>query len=420
MIQVFWRTTLFAQVAFVLALPLQTDDSSSESESIEKSLNALGLVFDELDQHAKKLDELKQQQTKIEAAFQATENAVARIQTQGYQKQLQAMNSSLASDQIFRELQQDRNTNDPGERSDGRARNTEVFLGRQKMAADFDVMMKSNEILQLSAELQNALRQRVDAYKARLQLESEYVEWQTLRNQKQAKLSEFLDFDGSRSKAHNQAMLELVQKRGAGYATAQILEGLLSLRLSLNAEAAKCFEKSEELNPALSGVANAGKAIVALQREDKKKGKPEMAHAIKLDKTNSVILGLRALWSGEQKEFAMAGKDLDTIAKRSDFELPAARLAVLIAAKRNKITTREAKKMLENAELALKLSGPEDWLSQLVLAVALKENDRKEDALAAAELALELARGSNCDRCHEVIQAIEESKPIAWALIAQS
>jgi hypothetical protein len=116
----------------------------------------------------------------------------------------------------------------------------------------------------------------------------------------------------------------------------------------------------------------------------------------------------------------MAGKDLDAIAKKSDFELPATRLAVLITASKTKVTPREAKEMLENAELALKLSGPEDWLSQLVLAIALKENDRKEDALSAAQLALELARGSNRDRCTEVIQAIEDSKPIVWALIAQS
>jgi len=406
-------------MTLVVIPPLQADDSSDPTESFEKSLDALGLVFDELDQHAEKLDELKQRQTKINTAFQATEKAVAQIQTQGFQKQLQALNSARTSDQIFRELERDRNQNDPGNGDGGRDRNTEAFLSRQKAAADFDVMLKSNEILQLSAELQNALRRRVDAFKDRQQLESDYVEWQMLGNQKQAKLSEFLDLDGSRSKGHNQAMLELVQKRGANYAAAQILEGLLNLRLSLNAEAAKCFELSEELNPALSSVAKAGKAVIALQREVKKKGKPEMAQAVKLDKTNSVVLGLRALWSGEQKEYAMAGKDLDAIAKKSDFELPATRLAVLIAATKTKVTPREAKEMLENAELALKLSGPEDWLSQLVLAVALKENDRKEDALEAAKLAMDLARGSNRDRCTAVIQAIEESKPIVWALIAQ-
>jgi tetratricopeptide (TPR) repeat protein len=415
----FWWTASVTCMTLVWVAPLPADDSSDQTESFEKSLDALSLVFDELDQHAKKLDELKQRQTKINTAFQATEKAVAQIQTQGFQKQLQAMNSARTSDQIFRELQQERNPNDPGNGGGVRDRNTEAFLSRQKAAADFDVMLKSNEILQLSAELQNALRRRVDACKDMLQLESEYFEWQTLGNQKQAKLSEFLDFDGSRSKGHNQAMLELVQKRGTNYAASKFLEGLLNLRLSLNAEASKCFEQSEELNPALSSVAKAGKAVVALQREDKKKGKPEMAQAVKLDKTNPVVLGLRALWSGEQKEYAMAGKDLDAIAKKSDFELPATRLAVLITASKTKVTPREAKEMLENAELALKLSGPEDWLSQLVLAIALKENDRKEDALSAAQLALELARGSNRDRCTEVIQAIEESKPIVWALIAQ-
>ncbi len=416
----FWQALSVTCMTLLWVVPLPADDSSGQTESFEKSLEALGQVFDEMDQHVKKLDELKQRQTKINAAFQATEKAVAQIQTQGFQKQLQAMNSARTSDQIFRELERDRNQNDTGKGGGGLDRNTEAFLSRQKAAADFDVMLKSNEILQLSAELQNALRRRVEACKDMLQLESEYTEWQTVRNQKQAKLSEFLDLDGSRSKGHNQAMLELVQKRGANYAASQFLEGLLNLRLSLNAEAAKCFEQSEELNPALGSVAKAGKAVVALQRDDKKKGKPEMAQAVKLDKTNPVVLGLRALWSGEQKEYALAGKDLDVIAKKSDFELPAMRLAVLIAASKTKVTPREAKEMLENAELALKLSGPEDWLSQLVIAIALKENNRKEDALEAAKLALELARGSNRDRCTEVIQAIEESKPIVWALIAQS
>lgn len=143
----FWQTMSVICMTIAFVSPLPADDSSDQTESFEKSLDALSLVFDELDQHAKKLDEFKQRQTKINTAFQATEKAVAQIQTQGFQKQLQAMNSARTSDQIFRELQQERNPNDPGNGGGVRDRNTEAFLSRQKAAADFDVMLKSNEIL---------------------------------------------------------------------------------------------------------------------------------------------------------------------------------------------------------------------------------------------------------------------------------
>jgi len=148
------------------------------------------------------------------AGFQATEKAVSQIQTLGFQKQMQAMNSARTSDQIFREMERDRNPNDSGNGGGRTDRNSDAFLNRQKAAADFDVTFKSNEILQLNAEMQNALRRRVDAYKEMLQLESDYMEWKSVGNQKQDKLSEYLDLDGSRSAAHNKAMLELVEKRG--------------------------------------------------------------------------------------------------------------------------------------------------------------------------------------------------------------
>lgn len=413
------RAPFYIWIATVLVSTLHAEDSAEEGDSFAKSVSSLNLVFDELDEHTKKLDEFKKKQSNINATFQATEKAVSQIQTLGFQKQMQAMNSARTSDQIFRDIARDRNQNDSGNGGGRTDRNSDAFLSRKKAAADLDVMFKSNEILQLNAEMQNALRRRVDAYKEMLQLESDHMEWKSVENQKQDKLSEYLDLDGSRSVAHNKAMLELVEKRGTKVASAQILKGLISLRLSLNAEAAKCFEQAQELNSSLNGVATAGKAMVALQREDKKKGKPEMSQAMKSDKTNPIILGFRAVWSGEQKEYAMAGKDLDVMSKKSGFELSAVRLSVLIAASKPKVTPREAKEMLENAESALKLSGPEDWLSQIVHAIALKENDRKDDALEAAVRASELARGSNLERCKAVMQAIEESKPITWSLIAQ-
>ncbi len=113
-----------------------------------------------------------------------------------------------------------------------------------------------------------------------------------------------------------------------------------------------------------------GRALVYQQLEDKRNCRAETQAALEADGANPRVKWLRVLLAANQEEFSQASQLLEFAHKSSELELAAARTAVLILACKKKQSKKDVDSAGKYAELAIKLTGDEDWFSYFVLASA--------------------------------------------------
>jgi hypothetical protein len=102
------------------------------------------------------------------------------------------------------------------------------------------------------------------------------------------------------------------------------------------------------------------------------------------------------------------------LAKTSEYEVVArCQLASQLITSRT--SAAKAKRAIAEAQLAMDLSGNDDWYCHLTSAVCLAAGGQKDAAIAAGDLAAELAIGNKQTLCHEICDKIKLDKSVAWA-----
>ncbi len=83
----------------------------------------------------------------------------------------------------------------------------------------------------------------------------------------------------------------------------------------------------------------------------------------------------------------------------------------------NNPNDKQKARALENAELANRLAGEDDWPSFVALALAHAINDHADEATAAADQATALAMGSQRIRCLDLSKRLKAGEKPAWKLV---
>ncbi len=99
--------------------------------------------------------------------------------------------------------------------------------------------------------------------------------------------------------------------------------------------------------------------------------------------------------------------------KSSDYEVIAHCLIALEQISRNP-SSAEVKRALSESQLALDLSGNDDWHCHLTNAVCLAAANQKEAAIAAGERAGALAIGNKKQICREITDKIKLDQDVVW------
>ncbi len=416
----------------------QDDAPTEEKEPVEDSTfsaqkETLKQLLKVSSDRARQMAEAEEAFNKTSKDLAATEQVIARIQDQGIQKQMQAMNSAMAAMQMNNMMiMNTAGLTNVGNNSSGNSANNnngsqpitvdlinnQLFLQRQQALASYDAMMKSQEAQQLSGEMRNALAKRLEIFQKAVQYREDYMK---MYEESLVDFEEFwtlLDMEGYRSVEQNTELLSMLQADGDGCAAAQLLQCMISLRLGKNADALRCLENAQKLDPFHESIWTMQRSLVHWQMDDTKKSRMDAQAARKADGKNPKIQQLTALLQADQGEWSNSQATTGSMAKKGVEKLTNHRLFVLASTLRTKKSTnKDLVELQKHVDQAIKLTGEDDWLSQVAQAIVWAAGGKKEEAIAAMEKAIELANGSNITRCKEIQKRIEDDQPIQWEFL---
>lgn len=236
---------------------------------------------------------------------------------------------------------------------------------------------------------------------------------QTLNNYLQLSLRCFeqSDLAGTRSRLENKSVLHALDQADPDNLGARLAASVALVRLGQLDETLNMLDGLSDVPPPISQIVAAIRSeTLALQ------GKSQAAKK-ELGKTNnsnlpSVII-LRARTFQILGDAKNAAQEWEKLGQHETYQLNARSYLML---NRLPHTTNDAQiaRYVEEGRVLDELSGGQNWLCKIALALALSAHKNQDEAIAAAEEAAELAIGDKRSLCREIAEQLKADQTVKW------
>ena len=388
---------------------------SAGSSGGADSVLAIQRIHSEYDAHMAKQAGFESTYERIGKVFNETELEIGTIQNEGFQQQFALSNLAFKSMQIGNLTRNPPNLGSRQEQVDATAVRNAAIAEQNRIG--FESSNRTEQLRQLSVTQQAIVRRRMEAARDFEKLQKEVLVWQLKWPALFDPYWRYTDPEGTHTKQENEETLAALKLRSPINVPAMIAHGLVEIRLGQSREAVKTLDEAIRIDTPLNVVAFAAQSLAHSTLDEKQKSKMDLQKAIAAAPKNAYLKWLRADLAASQGDFPTAKKELTSLLTLQDHEIGARRfLAVLIAIRPGK-SSKDSADALKHAQLASELSGSESWYSQLVLSMALNVAGKTDEALAKAIHANELAKEESTDKCKQVIDWIENKKPLEWQFV---
>jgi len=400
-----------------LIYPLSVSAQDAESKP-SKTVAALEKLQQEFVQHLEKEKEIKDDYQELESKLKRTENELQKINTQGMQQQMAALQSAMQSMQMNANLQilATRGTSGNNSGNNDNASNNvirdfaQMQLMQNRFLQNLDATMRANQLQQLDANAQAVVRSRIQTMQEAVKLEQTWMQWQSELLQFYSRYWPHCDPEKRFSPAELEAALAVLEKRNDKDVAAKLTAVNLLANSEKLPEALTLINEVIDMQTQLQGIAMMEKSkVLALQDKDKE-SKQALQAAIKLDKENPYARWIRAEIAIMQDQDSIAETELRFLTTQKPFEIGARRSLALIHAKRSKKSPGEGKRAIKEATLALELESLPDWYSHFVMASAYAAGRDLDSAKKSVEKAEALADDEQKERCEKLKASWEPIK----------
>lgn len=375
--------------------PTPTNATDPESKP-NKTVIALERIQKEFALHQQLEKQMQDQYRELESRLKKTEDELQRINTQGMQQQLAAMQAAMQSMQANANLQRlaggpsvgSPNNGNNNANNDAVRNFAQMQLMQNQMLQRLDATLRASQLSQLDANAQVAVRNRIQTIQEAVKLEQAWTKWQQESVQFYFRYWPHSDPEKRLSPQELEAALAVLDQRHLQDVGAKLVAVNLMANSGNLAEALASVNEVINLQTQLQGVAMMEKAKIFALLEKEKESKQAYQAAIKLDKENPYLRWIRYEIAALQDQDPIAETELRFLTTLKEFEIEARRSLALLHAKRSKKSPGEGKRAIKEAVAAMDLEAAPDWYSHFVMAVAYaagRDIDSAKDSLAQAE-----------------------------------
>jgi predicted Zn-dependent protease len=402
----------FAMLACPILLNAQDTDSKPS-----KTVAALEKLQQEFVEHVEKEKEIRDKYQDLESKLKRTENELQRINAQGMQQQMAALQSAMQSMQANANLQilasRNNNGNNSGNNNSGNnvIRDfAQMQLMQNRFLQNLDNAMRANQLQQLDTNAQAVVRSRIQTMQDVVKLEQQWMQWQQESLQFYSRYWPNSDPEKRFSPKELEAALAALEKRHDKDIAAKLAAVNLLANSGQLPEALVLADEVLDLQTQLQGVAMMQKAKILALLDKDKESKQAMQAAIKLDKENPYVRWVRAEIANMQNQDAIAETELRFLTTQKPFEIVARRSLALAYSERSKKSPGEGKRAIKEATLAMELETIPDWYSHFVLATAYaagRDIDSAKESIAKAEALADDEQRERCETLKASLGPIE-------------
>lgn len=401
-----------------LIYPLSVSAQDAESKP-SKTVAALEKLQQEFVQHLEKEKEIKDDYQELESKLKRTENELQKINAQGMQQQMAALQSAMQSMQMNANLQilatRGTSGNNSGNNNSNASNNVirdfaQMQLMQNRFLQNLDATMRANQLQQLDANAQAVVRSRIQTMQEAVKLEQTWMQWQSELLQFYSRYWPHCDPEKRFSPEELEAALAVLDKRSDKDVAAKLTAVNLLANSEKLPEALTLINEVIDMQTQLQGIAMMEKSkVLALQDKDKE-SKQALQAAMKLDKENPYARWIRAEIATMQNQDSIAETELRFLTTQKQFEVVARRSLALVHSARSKKSPGEGKRAIKEAKLAMELETIPDWYSHYVMATAYAAGRDLDSAKDSIEKAEALADDAQRERCEKLKAAWEQAK----------
>lgn len=228
-----------------------------------------------------------------------------------------------------------------------------------------------------------------------------------------AKYFQYADISGMRSRVEHRAALRELERSDFSNVGALFVAALTLSRLDREEDAIAMLTKLAQAE-SLRAVALAARAEILMRKGDRQASRKDQADAMALAGDDPRVRMFCAQAKCVDAELKSTLDDWEFALKHGAPETLVRRTLALIYCSLPHPTQRQLQIADEYSQIACSLSADNDWGSMIARALAHAANGRSDEALAAAESALELAIGEQKLVCQSIADHIQAGQPVTW------
>jgi hypothetical protein len=261
-----------------LFYPLSVSAQDAESKP-SKTVAALEKLQQEFVEHLEKEKEIKDDYQEVESKLKRTENELQKINTQGMQQQMAALQSAMQSMQMNANLQilatRGTSGNNSGNNNNSASNNVirdfaQMQLMQNRFLQNLDATMRANQLQQLDANAQAVVRSRIQTMQEAVKLEQTWMQWQSELLQFYSRYWPHCDPEKRFSPAELEAALAVLDKRNDKDVAAKLTAANLLANSEKLPEALTLINEVIDMQTQLQGIAMMEKSkILAMLDKDK-------------------------------------------------------------------------------------------------------------------------------------------------------
>ena len=406
--------------AFVIAVVVQAaraddDVAGSAHESITQYAKSLESLSDKFAEHLKTRETIAGEFKQIYVQYGAAEQEAQAINLQAqteFRAWIQAyMQVTQFESQLTEATSRLRNAT-------GRARGAEARRVREfsretaeLRSAEQNLMERSNQI-QLAQNINAQRQQKLQQELAKLGIKAQA--WSNEDFQIALNYFSQSDLANVRSDLELKSAKRVLKSElevNAANPGAQLALAVTLLRLEEFDEAQTQLDAMVNSGGMVALFAKAVRAELFLLTKQEKSAKRDLAATRALKYPETILLQARVLSMLHQ--FKSTESLWAALVKTSDYEVIAhCQIALSLIARTS--NEAQAKRAINEAQLAIDLSGGDDWHCHLTSAACLAAAGQKDAAIAACERARELAIGNKKQICIAISEKIEQGQNVVW------
>lgn len=344
------------------------------------------------DQYAEALDTLKN-----------TEADLRRINNDGIQQQMMAMQSSMVSMRIAVALHEI-----------GEDFEEEEELIRTKAIADLNTALRGEELRQLDSAAQAIVRRRIECLQKGFELQQQWLRWQKEWPKFMIRYWPHSDPERRFTRAEVESRLAILEKADTEDYAAAITAALLLDRLGKHEEAIARVNKVLQMQTAIQSTAMIARASILLSQNKGNAAAASLTAAAKSTHPTPFDRWLRARISASRKEYRAAESQWRSLMNYKPLELESRRGFALLYCNRSERNPANGKKAVQEAQIALDLEPHPDWFSHFVLSLALYADGQIDKASIQLDRAEKEATDENLELCHQLRESMRNRTHFAW------
>jgi tetratricopeptide (TPR) repeat protein len=399
--------------------PTQNAGANTLKETPDES--SLQRLIDEYAGFMDRFAAMQQSYRRIESVFQDTEKDFSLLQAESLKQQFSAAMTASAAmalasgDPLQNPFVRDNGPRLPRTQSGVPSETPAINTALSTLdAVNVELIMRTEQVRQLSAAQQAIVRKRAEAVQDLQKLQQDYVDWNAKWPSYFRSFWRFTDAECIRTDSENEIILAKLKVAPENNLPAKIAKSLLELRLDRKDDALVSINQALNQNTSLDAIAYSVRALIHIKKGGNSKANQDLQQAIKRAPNDHFVWWFRARFAVQRKDFGTAKKALMKLESQQDFEIAARRLLALLCTTGKERTAREVATGLDHATVASDLTGTEDWYSELVMAIAIHAAGNTKEAMSKAVHAKLLAQEKNIELCEKVITAIETQEKVSW------